>query len=465
MYQKLGAYGGYALVHLEPDFYGYLQQYAVSIKTNASDIPAKVRYSDIPECSSLPENVGGLLSCMVKMGRSLSPKVRIGFHASMWGDWYDSSDPNAPILTKAASVGNFLKSVGSDQTDFIVLETTDRDAGFYEATQGKTGVYWDETNKTLPNFTGHFTWAKAVGQAMSKPLLWWQMPFGVPSATAGGTDGHYRDNRVHYFFSHMSDVAGAGGFGIVYGAGADRQTTPSTDGGQFKTALTNYLAAPTDLATGTTPAPTPTPSPTPVPSTGALDFGTDGILQLHTIGDSITNNPAWRAVIYNELTKSGYKVDFIGSMTDEWPQTSEKEHDGHNGYSTSNVLAEIDGWFAKILKPELTILMLGTNDVAWWIAEPVSNVVTRLNTLIDKIRANSPKGVILVASIPPESSVIVAPNSWDRSVLTVDYNKGVAGLVAKRNATGEAIYFVDIFASITTADLADGITPKCCWQS
>lgn len=247
MYQKLGSSGSYALVHLEPDFFGYLQQYAVTIKTNAAEIPAKVRYPDLPECSALPENVGGLLACMIQMGRTLAPKTKIGFHASMWGDWYDPLDPNAPILNKAASVGNFLKSVGSDKTDFIVLETTDRDAGFYEATQGKTNVYWDETNRTLPNFTNHFTWVKGISQTMAKPVLWWQMPFGVPSTAVGGTDGHYRDNRVRYFFSHMKDVAEAGGFGVVYGAGADRQTTPNTDGGQFKNALNSYLAAPVDL--------------------------------------------------------------------------------------------------------------------------------------------------------------------------------------------------------------------------
>lgn len=247
MYQKLGAYSDYTLVHLEPDFFGYLQQYAVSIKTNAADIPAKVRYSDIPECSALPENVGGLLSCMVKMGRVLSPKTRIGFHASAWGDWCDWNDPNAPIVEKSASVGNFLRSVGADQTDFIVLETTDRDAGFLEATRGATKAYWDETNATLPNFTTHFKFAKTVGQTMLKPVLWWQMPFGVPSTTPGGTEGHYRDNRVRYFFSHMNEVVDAGGFGVVYGAGADRQTTPSTDGGQFKTALENYLTSPTNL--------------------------------------------------------------------------------------------------------------------------------------------------------------------------------------------------------------------------
>jgi hypothetical protein len=185
---------------------------------------------------------------MVTLGRKMAPKAKIGFHASGWGDWYDSSTATPDMIRqKAASVGNFLRACGSDATDFVTLETTDRDAGFLEATRGAKGAYWDETNATKPNFTDHFIWVKAVSQTTVKPILWWQMPFGVPSTIPGGTDGHYRDNRVRYFFSHTKDIVDAGGFGMVYGAGAEKQTMPETDGGQFKRALDNYLASPQPL--------------------------------------------------------------------------------------------------------------------------------------------------------------------------------------------------------------------------
>lgn len=248
MFTKLGAYGGPSIVHLEPDFFGYLQQYAVAQGKSPSQIPAKIRYSDLPECQNLPETVRGMLDCMVTLGRKMAPKAKIGFHASGWGDWYDSATATPDMIRqKAASVGNFLRACGSDATDFVTLETTDRDAGFLEATRGAKGAYWDDTNATKPNFTDHFIWVKAVSQTTVKPILWWQMPFGVPSTIPGGTDGHYRDNRVRYFFSHTKDIVDAGGFGMVYGAGAEKQTMPETDGGQFKRALDNYLASPQPL--------------------------------------------------------------------------------------------------------------------------------------------------------------------------------------------------------------------------
>ena len=44
-----------------------------------------------------------------------------------------------------------------------------------------------------PNFHEYLDWAKAIGDGLHRPVLWWQVPFGVPSNTPGGTAGHYRD--------------------------------------------------------------------------------------------------------------------------------------------------------------------------------------------------------------------------------------------------------------------------------
>jgi hypothetical protein len=105
----------------------------------------------------------------------------------------------------------------------------------------------DETNWTSPNFHEHMAWAKAISQGLGKPVVWWQMPFGVPSTTPGGTSGHYRDNRVKYTFDHPDEYVAAGGLGAAFGTGAGNQTDPTTDGGQFKGAVAKYLMAPTPL--------------------------------------------------------------------------------------------------------------------------------------------------------------------------------------------------------------------------
>ncbi|MBL8716008.1 MAG: hypothetical protein JNL79_08430, partial [Myxococcales bacterium] len=234
MFQRLGAFGKPAVVHFEPDFWAYTQQ------ANPDPTKQKVAVTKhAADCAGLPDDVTGLGKCLVKLARTYAPKTLIGFHASGWaGD-------------TAATVA-YLKKIGAAEADLMVIETLDRDAGCFELGTDpnckRTGkFYWDETNTTSPNFKEHLTWAKAIATGMDLPLLWWQMPFGVPSDKPGGTAGHYRDNRVRYLFSHVAEFVAAGGVGAVFGTGAGNQTYITTDGDQFKNAVTKYFAAPTPL--------------------------------------------------------------------------------------------------------------------------------------------------------------------------------------------------------------------------
>jgi hypothetical protein len=150
-------------------------------------------------------------------------------------------------------VVSFFKAIHADQADFIATDMLDRDAGCFEAhtdpnCQRTDGPwYWDETNQTSPNFHDHLAWITTLHQGLGVPVMWWQVPFGVPSDTAGGTAGHYRDNRVHYMFNHLSEFVQAGGVGAAFGTGAGNQTYITTDGDQFKNAVTAYFASPVAL--------------------------------------------------------------------------------------------------------------------------------------------------------------------------------------------------------------------------
>jgi hypothetical protein len=148
-----------------------------------------------------------------------------------------------------------MNAVGAQNADFIVEQTLDRDAGCFEVVpqpsycvRTGTGWYWDETNQTHPNFQDHLASALAYHTGIGNlPLIWWQTPEGVPSTTPGGTQFHYRDNRVHYFLTHPSELAAVGGLAVVFGAGENDQTTITTDGGQFQTLDGAYFAAPAAL--------------------------------------------------------------------------------------------------------------------------------------------------------------------------------------------------------------------------
>ncbi|HTA89089.1 MAG TPA: hypothetical protein VK745_05925 [Polyangiaceae bacterium] len=234
LFQRLGVFGKPAVVHLEPDFWAYAEQQSkedpTSMKVNVT--------ANAPDCAGLSNDLVGMGHCLVRLARMYAPKAIIGFHASQWAN----PDPNAIV--------KFFNAVGAGETDVVFSDMLDRDAGCYEAgvdCPQKGSVYWDETNQTSPNFHDYLTWSTTITAGVQHPMIWWQIPLGVPSTTPGGTSGHYRDNRVHYIFSHIDEFVAAGGLGAAFGVGAAKQTDITTDGDQFKNAVAGYFKAPVAL--------------------------------------------------------------------------------------------------------------------------------------------------------------------------------------------------------------------------
>jgi hypothetical protein len=236
LYERLAEFDKPAVVHFEPDFWAFAQQQAGG---DPASIPVRVS-ALVTECSDLPNDLTGLGHCMMRLGRMMAPKVLLGLHASLW------AGPTGDMVT-------FLNAVGANEGDFIGMDLLDRDAGCFEEhtdpnCQRNDGPwYWDESNQTSPNFHEYLASSKALSDGIGKPIIWWQIPFGVPSDTPGGSAGHYRDNRVRYIFGHIQEFVDAGGVAAVFGVGAGNQTYITTDGGQFENAVTAYFAAPVPL--------------------------------------------------------------------------------------------------------------------------------------------------------------------------------------------------------------------------
>jgi hypothetical protein len=232
MYQRIAALNAPVLVNLEPDFWGYV--WAQAPNHDPTQMAAVV--SSQPECSSLPNTAAGIGQCLVQMARQIAPKALIGFPPAFW-----SGSPTA--------VGVGMRAAGAHQADFIVAQTSDRDAGCFEVAAvsectGRSGTfYWDEANVNTPNFhqsqSSYLDYRTALGNGL--PILWWQTPLGVPSSTPGGTNQHYRDNRVDYMLRNTQEYGDGHTFAVVFGSGGTYQTTINTDGGQFARLLGLYL--------------------------------------------------------------------------------------------------------------------------------------------------------------------------------------------------------------------------------
>lgn len=234
LFQRLALYGKPALVNIEPDFWGY------AILENTDPTQTSVFVTINSDCTSLSNDVAGFGKCLLLMARKYAPKTLIGFPPADWGQG-------------TAAVIAFLRQVGAADADFVVMQTLDGDAGCFEAAantkcqrQG-SGWYWDETNTTSPNFHDHLATVQQYSVGLGRPVVWWQTPLGVVSSTPGGTTNHYRDNRVHYFMTHASELVAAGGLAAVFSAGDSDETDVTTDNGNFQTLSASYLANPAPL--------------------------------------------------------------------------------------------------------------------------------------------------------------------------------------------------------------------------
>lgn len=234
MYQRIAALGTPVLINLEPDFWGFVA--ALAPDRDATQLAAVVNSQ--PECGGLPNTAGGLGQCLVQMGRQIAPKALVGFPPAFWS--------GTPAAIRAQ-----MRAAGAHQADFIVAQTTDRDAGCREVPSppaectGRSGpFYWDASNIASPNFHESqrqiSDYRAALGNGL--PILWWQTPMGVPSDTPGGTDLHYRDNHVDYMLRNAQEYGDTHTFAIVFSPGGSVQTSISTDGGQFARLSAQYLA-------------------------------------------------------------------------------------------------------------------------------------------------------------------------------------------------------------------------------
>ncbi len=221
------------IIHVEPDLWGYGHQ----VDDDPASIPAAVSAAPAPECSGLADTMEGFARCMLAIARAEAPNARVGFHASAWGAGHDAlmnTDAGFDLAGHAASTAAFMSALGANEADLIVVEMSDRDAGFNDR-------WWDATNAALPHFTQAISWVSTLGDEMGLAPLWWQVPFGHEGLE--NVCDRYEDNRVDYFFDHPEQFASGGALGIAFGAGAGCMTTPETDDGHFTGRAQGYYAS------------------------------------------------------------------------------------------------------------------------------------------------------------------------------------------------------------------------------
>jgi lysophospholipase L1-like esterase len=201
------------------------------------------------------------------------------------------------------------------------------------------------------------------------------------------------------------------------------------------------------------------------PGARAQPTGCNDIMPL---GDSITLgvNGGYRNELYSGLLQNHCGVSYVGTLSDPNTRVAAKRHEGHAGLTISDIAGRVSTWIAAT-QPNFILLMIGTNDTAWFTNEDGVEIAARHNALIDQLRSARPDAWILVASIPPQSARLIhgkgdgGPENkrTDRAALTLQFNAAIRRNVDARAAAGQRVRFVDVNQTLTLADLYDGIHP------
>ncbi|KAK6966488.1 lipolytic enzyme [Favolaschia claudopus] len=172
-------------------------------------------------------------------------------------------------------------------------------------------------------------------------------------------------------------------------------------------------------------------------------------IRLLPLGDSITwgftssDGNGYRAALH-DLLQPGNTVDFIGSLKSG--TMVDNDNEGHIGAIIEQIAQSATNALALPARPNVVLLMAGTNDVLDNIS---SGAPAQLSTLMDTIFRTCPDAALIVASLTPLSS----------GQANVDtFNAAVTQMVNSRKAAGQHIFLASM-ASVLASDLIDGIHP------
>lgn len=297
--QKIGSYGKPVLVVVEPDLWGFMEQAALAKGSNsAASIPASVASSGYSAAQGYPDTAQGFAWTLLHIRDLYAHNAILALHASTWGTGVDiASDTSANVNASAigTQTGQFLDTAGLQGVpsgvstfDLVSNDIADHDSG-------QSGIWWDPTNTSFPNFSRYLSFASALSSATSRRIIMWQVPVGNQYFdTENNSAGHTQDNKAQYILGHIASFAQAGIIGVLFGPGnggtnatdvrQDGVTNPAPistydcnmcnnhtssypddDGGYLRIFLGQYYRNGAYALSGGTSAPAPTNTP-PAPT-------------------------------------------------------------------------------------------------------------------------------------------------------------------------------------------------------
>jgi hypothetical protein len=192
-----------AVVHVEPDLWGYLEQAGETARAAA------------------------FAQQWVRLRDELAPNVLLAYHMSGWGTNHDVvyEDPSdATVRAYATRSAAFYRSLHA-RFDIAFEDFSDRDSGFYAKIRGNPKLWF-----TPADFHRHLLYGQTFVKLAHVRMVAWQIPLGNTKMRAlDNTWDHFQDNRVEWLLddatrAHLRAYVAAGYSGFMFGRGADGAT-------------------------------------------------------------------------------------------------------------------------------------------------------------------------------------------------------------------------------------------------
>jgi lysophospholipase L1-like esterase len=169
-----------------------------------------------------------------------------------------------------------------------------------------------------------------------------------------------------------------------------------------------------------------------------------------TYGEGSSQGGGYRLPLWNALRAQGAPITFVGSMH-TGPTGFARDNEGHPGWKVDQIAGRVVNWLRKY-RPQIILLHIGTNDVLR--QDDLARAPARLRRLVDLITSTAPEATLIVAQIIP----LGRGPRLDADVL--NYNRAIPDLVRAEVADGRNVRYIDMYHSISSTLLPDGIHPN-----
>lgn len=187
----------------------------------------------------------------------------------------------------------------------------------------------------------------------------------------------------------------------------------------------------------------------------------DEVMVIMPLGDSMTNDSRPRERLWKLLKDDGHDIDYVGDQKQS-SSIPDSDHEGVGGIKIQGIMDKAER-LMKTYQPEYVLLMVGTNDIAWYFDEYGEEIADRWNKLVqDIIDSTPPETWIIAATIPPVSSKKVGKATManqNRAALVRQYNSALREHISNRKSNGDRIILADMEAALNSSEhlAGDGV--------